>query len=41
MGQNSKQNGINFVAAALWLTIAVFKIIAVIDGWKLVVEIMK
>ena len=41
MGQNSKQNGINFVAAALWLTIAVFKIIAVIDGWKLVAEIMK
>ena len=41
MGQNSRQNGINFVAAALWLTIAVFKIIAVIDGWKLVAEIMK
>ena len=41
MGQNSKQNGINFVAAALWLTIAVFKIIAVIDGWKLVAEIMR
>ena len=38
---NPKQNGINIAAALLWLTLAVLRIIALVDNWKLTIEITK
>ena len=38
---NPKQNGINIAAALLWLTLAVLRIIALVDNWKYTVKIIK
>ena len=38
---NQKQNGFNILAALLWLTLAVFRIISLVDSWKIVVNVLK
>jgi len=38
---NPKQNGINLLAGLLWLAMGVFRIISVVDSWKVCIETMK